>query len=120
MKKGLRHIEHTIQAVSYATLQLPSIQDLMCLTVWWRTIELGNATGVGDKKLGKYLEDKYLDGLGKPYGEHAEWHATEVGQAQLEKLCIDLDGKRDQNKPWWTSDFKDVDDLDKLFNHKFK
>ena len=89
----------------------------MCLTVWWRTIELEDATGV-DEKLGKYLEHKWLEDLVRPYG-HAEWRATKVGQAHLEALCNALNDITNFNDNWWTARFKNKKAIDDFFNPYF-
>ena len=82
----------------------------MCLTVWWRTIELTNATGVDDK-LGTYLEETFLDKLDPPYGK-AEWHALKGRTPPLEKLCKDLDEiTKNQKNEWWISVFDHKTDI---------
>ena len=85
----------------------------MCLTIWWRTIELTNTTRA-NIPLGTYLEDRYLKGLGGPYGQ-AEWHVV-VGWDGFEKLCDKLDShtKDKRTDRWWTNIFDNKTALEKF------
>lgn len=91
----------------------------MCLTVWWRTIELTNPHGV-DENLGKYLEKTYLKNLDKPYVQ-GEWNGYENGSAHLKELCKALNGELKAGEDWWTNVFDDKTKLDDFFEkHPFK
>ena len=86
----------------------------MCLTVWRRTIQIEDTTGIF-KNLGTYLESEFLKYYTEPHG-HGEWHAIHISQPSPEKMCGILDDKIKPEEEWWTTGFNDQKTLDKFFD----